>query len=270
MAPTLGRRRLAIVPPGYLSTLPDMCRMVGAPDGVPGDLIAEPFVRMARGENAVNEKNTSFGLVKHGDGWGAVLATGSATTRVRSARPSWDDPEFLRIRSASVKLLHARLASSGGTGEARAHPFEAEIGGAAWHFCHNGTLYDEPKDGTEAADSERFFRRLSALLEREDPVSAFESAVSTLSDITALNALLLGPGGLWAFCVWTDPRYREYYTLAWAETPYGVVVSSEPLLDVAPKWMPVENGTALWIPARTADAHRARLRLPSDLMPAAA
>lgn len=249
--------------------------MLGAPDGVPGDLIAGPFLRMARGENAVNEKNVSLGLVKHGDGWGAVLATGIATTaRVRSARPSWDDPEFLKIRSASVKLLHARLASSGGAGEARAHPFEAEIGGASWHFCHNGTLHDEPEDGTRAADSERFFRRLSALLEREDPVSAFESAASTLSDITALNALLLGPGGLWAFCVWTDPRYREYYTMVWAETSYGVLVSSEPIADIAPRWTRFENGSALWAPpsgAGTASNVRlSRLRLPARLTCAAA
>lgn len=245
--------------------------MVGAPAGIPASILAEPFLRMARGENATNEKNTSLGRVRHPHGWGAVLATDRGPARIRSARPCWEDDAFSAVRSSSIRLLHARLASSGGLDAARAHPFEAEVAGATWWFCHNGTLFDEPEDGTGASDSERFFRRMAPLLAREEPVRAFERAASSLSRITALNALLLGPDGLWAFCVWADPRCREYYTLVWADTAYGVLVASEPLPDVAPRFARCENGQALFVPATIgAEVRTAPLRLPPELTRAGA
>ena len=226
-----------------------MCRMMAAPLGIPGRFVSDAFLRMARGENALNERNTALGLVQHGDGWGAVLEAGGRTIRVRSPRPCWDDPAFAQVRSTSVRLLHARLASSGGRDEVHAHPFSIEIGGETWTFCHNGTIRDLPDDGSGATDSERFFRRLAPMLASGDPVTAFEVAAAPLRDVTSLNSLLLGPAGLWAFCVWTDPTYRAYYTLAWAETTEGVVVASEPLVDLDARWISMENGSVLWIPA---------------------
>lgn len=247
-----------------------MCRMMAAPTGIPGCLVADPFLRMARGENALNERNTSRGLVRHGDGWGAVIVRDEEPRRVRSPLACWDDAAFSEIRSADVKLLHARLASSAGRGVDNAHPFLAEVGGEAWYFCHNGTLTDEPDDGTGATDSERFFRRMAPLLDQGDPIDAFEATAGALSDITALNALLLSPRGLWAFCVWADSTYATYYTLAFAKTAHGVVVASEPLGDIAPRWTPMENGTALWVPAGAAEARVVRLRLPDAITRAAA
>ena len=247
-----------------------MCRMLAGPSGIPGRFVVDAFLRMARGENSLNEKNTTHGLVSHGHGWGAVLEADGDTTRVRSAKPCWDDPACAQIRSAHVKLLHARLASSGGRGEAHAHPFSTQIRGETWYFCHNGTIRDEPDDGTDATDSERFFRRMASHLACEDPISAFETAAASLRDVSALNSLLLGPGGLWAFCVWTDPGLREYYTLEWAETAHGVVVASETLADVAPRWVPMENGSALWASAQSSDVRSFRLRLPREITPAAA
>lgn len=226
---------------------------------------------MARGENTVNERNTTLGLVRHGDGWGAVVVEDGRLARARSARPCWEDVAFSRVRSTSVGLLHARLASSAGHGEDNAHPFTAEIGGQTWYFSHNGTLYDEPEDGTGATDSERFFRRMAPLLAREDPISAFETATASLSRITALNSLLLSSDGLWAFCVFADSRYQAYYTLCWARTEHGVLVSSEPLSGVAADWIPMENGTALWAPAgTTGDVRVVRLRLPDAVTRATA
>jgi len=246
-----------------------MCRMLAAPNGIPARTIGVPFLRMARGENALNEKNTRLGLVRHGDGWGAVLETAGGLEHVRSARPCWDDPAFAQSDSVRVRLLHARLASVAGLGEAHAHPYSEESLGATWYFCHNGTLRDEPDDGTGDTDSKRYFRRMAKQLESQDPVAAFEAAASILRDVTALNALLLGPEGLWAFCAWAGANCRAYYTLVWAETADGVVVSSEPLRDVAEHWTPMENGTALIATAR-AGVRIVRLRLPFLSTPAAA
>ncbi len=247
-----------------------MCRMMAAPTGIPGHLVADPFLRMARGENALNERNTRRGLVRHGDGWGAVIVRDGETSRVRGSLACWDDEGFSTVRSSVVQLLHARLASSAGRGVDNAHPFVAEVRGETWYFSHNGTLNDEPDDGTGATDSERFFRRMTPVLDQSDPIDAFEATAGALSSITALNALLLSPRGLWAFCVWADSEYAAYYTLAWAKAADGVVVASEPLGDVASRWTPMENRTALWVPAGTADARVVRLRLPNAIMRAAA
>ncbi len=223
---------------------------------------------MARGENALNEKNAALGLVRHGDGWGGVVVQDGAVRRIRSASPCWSDSAFATARSSTVRLLHARLASSGAAAESNAHPFQARIRGETWFFCHNGTLRDEPGGGTGATDSERFFRRLTGFLERDaSPVAAFESAASGLRDITALDAFLLGSAGLWAFCVRSDPSLRRYYTLVWAETRDGVVVSSEPLHDVSETWIPMENGTALCVSIPPGERRTLRLRLPAELTP---
>lgn len=215
---------------------------------------------MARGENALHEKNKVLGALAHGDGWGAVLDDGQTVRRVRGARPCWDDPAFAEVRASRVRLLHARLASVAGLGVDNAHPFSLEVGGATWHFCHNGTLRDEPDDGVGRTDSERFFRRLAVRLATRDPVEAFEDTASALRDVTALNVFLLGPGGLWAFCAWGDATARAYYTLWWAQTARGAIVASEPLAELAGPWTPMENGTALLV---TGSAPRVvRLRLP--------
>ncbi|MEW5825340.1 MAG: class II glutamine amidotransferase [Candidatus Bipolaricaulota bacterium] len=246
-----------------------MCRMVAAPEGIPGYALLDAFVRMARGENVETEKNAPLGCLRHGDGWGAVLLDSG---RARSGRACWDDPGFRSLRNERVQLLHARLASRGAVDASNAHPFTASLRGETWYFSHNGTFLDEPEDGTAATDSERFFRRMAVGLERgEDPVTAFEFAVARLERITAANSLLLGPTGLWAFCVWADPKSAKYYTLSRAETPYGPVVSSEPLADLATDWVPIENGTALVFTARAdggTSTRTTRLRLPASLKPA--
>jgi predicted glutamine amidotransferase len=237
--------------------------MMAAPSGIPGRLAADAFLRMARGQNAVNEQNTSLGHWRHGDGWGAVLELDGHIARVRSPRPCWDDGAFSKVRATSVLLLHARRASVSGVSEVNSHPFQLDIDGEPWYFCHNGTITDLPDDGSGGTDSERFFRRLAPLLSRVDPVTAFQSVAEPLRNYTSLNSLLLGPTGLWAFCAWADPRYSTYYTLVLAETPYGTVVASEPLAEVGTThWTPMENRSALWVDARTGRAVVASLDLP--------
>jgi predicted glutamine amidotransferase len=237
--------------------------MMAARFGIPGRLATDAFLRMAQGENTVNEQNTSLGLVSHGDGWGAVLEFDGRIARVRSPRPCWNDDGFSKVRATSVLLLHARRASVSGVSEANSHPFSVEINGESWYFCHNGTIRDLPDDEGGATDSERFFRRLSPLLSRVDPVTAFQAVAAPLRDYTSLNSLLLGPTGLWAFCAWTDPQVKVYYTLVWTKTPDGIVVASEPLAELGTHWTPMENGSALRVDARTGDAAAVPMGLPA-------
>ena len=240
-----------------------MCRMMAAPSGIPGRLAADAFLRMARGENSVNEQNPSLGHWRHGHGWGGVLESDGRIARVRSPRPCWNDDGFSKVRATSVLLLHARRASVSGVSESNSHPFSIEIDGESWYFCHNGTIRDLSGDGDGVTDSERFFHRLSPLLSRVDPVTAFQVVAEPLRDYTSLNSLLLGPTGLWAFCAWTNPQVKAYYTLVWTKTPDGTVVASEPLAEFGARWTPMENGSALRVDVRTGDVAAVPMGLPA-------
>ena len=62
--------------------------MIAAPRGISGERIIEPFVHMARGENALHEHNTVFGKFRHPDGWGAVYKERGSYESYRSVRPA--------------------------------------------------------------------------------------------------------------------------------------------------------------------------------------
>jgi len=66
-----------------------MCRMIAAPLGLPGDCLVDPFLRMAQGRNTLNEVNTMFGKITHGDGWGAVCGQEGELTVRRSTCGQW-------------------------------------------------------------------------------------------------------------------------------------------------------------------------------------
>ena len=113
--------------------------MITAPLGLPGSLLVDPFLRMAQGRNTLSERNTKLGEITHGDGWGSVCEHGGKLSVRRSTRASWDDPEIETLRKQNVFLLHARRASKGSVILDNVHPFEQEIDGARWFFCHSGT-----------------------------------------------------------------------------------------------------------------------------------
>lgn len=215
--------------------------MIAAPYGIPGKRIVKPFVRMARGRNALHEHNIALGEFDHPDGWGAVYKEGGSYEFYRSARPCWEDDELERFKERKVILMHARRASRGEVSLTNVHPFHVEHGGRIWYFCHNGTIDDEAiakyHGGT---DSERYFRFLLQHLDPSNPTESIEAAISTLHDYTSLNAFLTDGDHFYIinrFSTW--PRY---YTLYLHQGSDGPIISSEPLLDMAPTWEPLKNG----------------------------
>jgi len=119
-----------------------MCRMIAAPFGIKGGMLIEPFVRMARGENALHEHNQSLGRFRHGDGWGVVYEEGKTYHSYRSLKPCWDDPTLEQLRDRTILLLHARRASRGNVTLENVHPFQHTHNAQTWYFCHNGTIKD--------------------------------------------------------------------------------------------------------------------------------
>jgi predicted glutamine amidotransferase len=241
----------------------DMCRMLAAPLGAPGDWLFDAFVRMAEGQNALHELNRVRGSWVHADGWGVVYDGGRGLELYRSARPCWEDPNLDRFRDARVLLLHARRASCGEVRRENVQPFEGLSGRERWYFGHNGTVFDPLPGRIEGAtDSEWLFRRLTEADLERDPLVELRSLYGGLRDYTSLNTLLLGPEELSAVCL--SRSHPRYYSLASAETDYGPVVASEPLTGLASNWTTMANGSALRIDRKTGRMKSVAFLSPAD------
>jgi len=119
-----------------------MCRMIASPRGLDGAGLIAPFSKMARGMNALHERNPSPGKYLHAGGWGAVYEADGKLKVIRGVLPFWADPKIEALKGKRVFLLHARRASVGGVTEENTHPFVEERFGKTFYFCHNGTITD--------------------------------------------------------------------------------------------------------------------------------
>ena len=67
-----------------------MCRMIAAPSGILGEGIIEPFVRMARGKNALHKHNMALGEFQHPAGWASCTRREDRSKSYRSVRSCWN------------------------------------------------------------------------------------------------------------------------------------------------------------------------------------
>ncbi len=223
-----------------------MCRMIAAPFGVKGETLIEPFVRMARGENALHEHNQSFGEFRHGDGWGVVYAEGGTYHSYRSLKPCWDDLTLQQFKNRIITLLHARRASRGNVTLENVHPFQHTHNAQTWYFCHNGTIKDHMERSPEMegdTDSERYFHLLLNHLDESHLSESIDSVLSSLKSYTSLNAFLLNENRFYAINRFS--KSPLYYTLHLHQGEERTLLSSEPLLDVALDWNPLTNRTVM-------------------------
>jgi predicted glutamine amidotransferase len=156
----------------------------------------------------------------HGDGWGMAWYDGSAPVIATSVLRADAEPRFGDLASrplGDLGLLHLRWATPGlPVRDCNSHPFRY----GEWVMAHNGAIHPLARlpemlppgwEGKLAGttDSERYFLHLMwRLAERDGDVPA--AIADTIADIAAryepnsLNAILLGPAGLYAIS-WHDP-----------------------------------------------------------------
>jgi len=217
--------------------------MILAPDGIPGERLIEPFLRMAQGRNARHELYEHPGHFQHADGWGAVIEDDGRLVRVRSTSPCWEGEGLEALAHRRVFLLHARRASVGAVAIQNVHPFERDARGRRWFFCHNGTIRDplpRPSHAEGDTDSEAYFGILLDALARPAAEEALALAVGSLKDYTSLNAFMLSQGVAFVLCAWHE--LETYYTLHACDTPDGPVFSSEPLAEFGTSWQALTCG----------------------------
>jgi predicted glutamine amidotransferase len=164
--------------------------------------------------------------------------------RLRSTTACWEDSDLEALRDERVFLLHARNASCGSVTINNTHPFEQEIDGKPWFFCHNGTIRDPlPSFSTLGSDSETdsewLFHALLPYLWENSILEGIADVANRIRDFTSLNSFLLGPGAMWILSAHT--AYPAYFTLSLADTSMGPVISSEPLGEISARWDSISN-----------------------------
>ncbi|MDR2255104.1 MAG: class II glutamine amidotransferase [Arthrobacter sp.] len=164
---------------------------------------------------------------RHKDGWGLVGLDGAGLRRIGDVSAARESALFAGAREGFVSeslLLHFRLASPGTQVlPENLHPFESSVDGVGEvAFAHNGHIFDvpalrelvarytnAPRRGT--TDSESYAHLVFALmrdLPAEDALHTAASLIQEVSDVVALNAILLTPGRLHAL-QWLEPQPRQ-------------------------------------------------------------
>lgn len=223
-----------------------MCRMIACAGHVPGKKLIEPFIKMARGENELHERNPAPGEFQHGDGWGVVYEEDGKRRLYKSELACWNDPHLPSFRDKRIILLHARRASCGEITLANAQPFHRAHGSVERFFCHNGTIYDsfpESERSEGETDSEQFFLFLNDRLAQQRGAPAIRQALEELHSYTSLNCLLLDDDDLYVVNKY-DERMKtpQYYTLYRYRDAAGVLYSSERFSIGRGSWQPLSNG----------------------------
>ena len=166
---------------------------------------------------------------RHKDGWGiaSVPSSGAAPGLSRGTTAAREDAAYARSiadQRADGLIMHFRLASPGTqVQESNLHPFRTTLPGiGAVAFAHNGHFFDVPAvrklvfAATEArpqggTDSELYALLVFELMRTLDATHALAQAatmIQDVSDVVALNALLLTPHQL-AALQWLDPNPRS-------------------------------------------------------------
>ncbi|MGH3158546.1 MAG: class II glutamine amidotransferase [Streptosporangiaceae bacterium] len=230
----------------------------------------------------------------HGDGWGMAAQNGGAIRVAKSPQRAVDDPDYQRLAKEQLGdtgLVHLRWATPGlGVEDRNSHPFTY----GEFALAHNGAIH--PLDRlpellppaweqrlTGGTDSERYFLHIMSGLDANggDVIEAIADTVGYISDEYApnsLNAILLGPGALYAIA-WHNPeliplesiRARNspevpelYFDLAYRRTQEALVVASTGWPQDG--WTPLPNGSVLVVDRVTLDT-RVEPLLPVSQIP---
>lgn len=164
---------------------------------------------------------------RHKDGWGLVGLDGSGAQRTGDTLAARESPRYASASTSFAStglLMHFRLASPGTPViDANLHPFETVLPGLGpVAFAHNGHMFDVPALRRLVAgysdaplrgttDSESYAQLVFALMRDLSPAEALSTAaglIQEVTDVVALNALLLTPSELHAL-QWLDPAPRS-------------------------------------------------------------
>jgi predicted glutamine amidotransferase len=218
----------------------------------------------------------------HGDGWGMAWYDGASPVIAKSVRRADAEPRFgdlARRPLGDLGLLHLRWATPGlPVRDRNSHPFRY----GDWVLAHNGAIHPQgrlpemlPPEWEArlggSTDSERYFLHLMGRLAQRDG-DIMAAIADTTADLTArfepnsLNAILLGPAGLYAIN-WHDPAriprdllrarglaqrpedIEAYFDLSYRADGDSVVVASSgwPM----PGWTPLPNHHVLAVDRAT-------------------
>lgn len=237
-----------------------MCRLLGVVSSSPAQL------PMLLGEDLHHYSALS---AVHADGWGHASWSGEGLVLHKEPAQAAASERYtssLAGVTTDAAVLHLRRASAGMVNqEHNTHPFVA----GELAFAHNG--YATPNSALDAllaaagaepcagsTDSERYFALVRALLPGRTPAQALAQAaqriVAVAGEVEALNALLLTPEAMFAYCWYDDAvaakggKKPGDYELHWAVDGDAAIVASTGWDRTDGRWSLVPFGAVLEVP----------------------
>ncbi len=211
--------------------------------------LLDDLIIIAQGKNELNEKNSMYGKVSHGDGWGlAYLNSDDKWTLYKSLQPIYQDKKLSELKSIKTKavILHVRRATTGSKSLQNTQPFLYRDKVNEIIFAHNGTIYDDfsisDKYIEGNSDSAKWFNRLlKEYCEKETLQNSLSLENYSLANFVfaTSNKIIIGE------------KFKQnpvYSTMKYYIKGKDVVVSSEILpTHVDKKWRKINNNSLIEI-----------------------
>ena len=180
----------------------------------------------------------------HPDGWGIVSWLNDKPTYLgREPTDAVKDPKFDaacdRIDQLKIEapiIAHLRKASRGTKTKENTHPFVKGV----WAFAHNGVIRRAKL--RSRTDSEWFFEALFEEIDRtggdlRKALSMLVKSVHEVYNYSSLTFVLSNGHELFAYRDYSN--FEDYYTMYFAKTASGLVVSQERFFDAS--WHELAN-----------------------------
>ena len=202
-------------------------------------------------------------LPGHKDGWGMACSNTDNSGMVLIGKyegsaiesPHYKEHVNSYLIQPKIFICHLRRASPAiQLSLPNCHPFLCKN----WAFIHNGTVYDASKlvhdpeleQTSDDSDSEYLFHYLlTGVLSKNTIIENLIQSLTNISvDFSSVNSIL--SNGKEFFAIRYCKKHKDYYTLFYCETDFGIIISSEPMLLPElqeSKWQEMPNRSLLWV-----------------------
>ena len=185
---------------------------------------------------------------KHTDGWGLATYEGRALRTFVDKLPAARSPLAEMVSSYPIKthnmISHIRYATQGSCDLANVHPFQRELWGIQWCFCHNG---DMPKFSNINGPSNRCMLGKTTIDDTfYTPVGDTDSEAAFCAILNALKATFDSPPALPELYETIQSLCFEIIEGEETETICNILLGCNEYILFAFSWPGARPGSNVW------------------------
>jgi len=208
-------------------------------------LLIKDLIKIAKGQNEINEKNTVLGKFQHNDGWGISYHDTGGWHTYKSVIPIFDDQNSKSFDNviANIIILHARKATVGEKSMENTQPLLFSCN-KTYIFMHNGTLLDDIPTNSFVNGTSDSVKLFNHLLEHETKNDLFKNL--NFDNYSSNNFIFANDDRILIGQMYkSNPQYS---TLKYCKDQHGIIFSSEVLPDLKDRaWKNLQNHTIIEI-----------------------